>query len=214
MTNEMTGATPNWGKAVLAGIVATVAITITMLIQGNNIILNLGGMMMPDAGDGAKYVVGGMIHFMVGIVYALIYAAALGRASMPPAVKGVLFGLAITAVALAMMPIAAQMMSGGGANNPCAGAAVENPCNPCAGGAGNPCNPCAGAENPCNPCAGGAGNPCNPCAMASNPCNPCAGAAGNPCNPCGGGGGDPYSGLWSVIHHLVYGLVLAFMYKE
>lgn len=208
MTNGMSRATPNWGKAVLAGIVATVAITITMLIQGNNILLNLGGMLMPGGGDAAKYVVGGIMHFMIGIVYAIVYAAILGRVSMSPGIKGVLFGLAITAVAMAMMPIMTQMMSGGAAGNPCNPcAAAANPCNPCA----TALNPCASAGNPCNPCSG-AKNPCNPCASAGNPCNPCAGA-GNPCNPCGDGG-SPYAGLWSMIHHLVYGLVLAFMYKE
>ena len=40
-----------------------------------------------------------------------------------------------------------------------------------------------------------------------SPCNPC-----NPCNPCGGGG-SPYAGLISLINHIIYGLMLAFLYR-
>ncbi len=49
-----------------------------------------------------------------------------------------------------------------------------------------------------------------------NPCNPCAPkASSNPCNPCSpsGGAGSPYGGAVSLINHLTYGLVLAFLYK-
>src|SRR6266852_908977 len=64
---------------------------------------------------------------------------------------------------------------------------------------------------------GGAGNPCHPqTAMkgaAMNPCHPKE-AAMNPCNPCGGGAGSPYSGLMSVVNHVVYGLTLAFVYGK
>ncbi len=60
-------------------------------------------------------------------------------------------------------------------------------------------------------------NPCHPKEAqpaAMNPCHPSKGAAGNPCNPCGGGGGSPYSGLMSVINHVIYGLTLAFVYGK
>ncbi|GIV01640.1 MAG: hypothetical protein KatS3mg015_0470 [Fimbriimonadales bacterium] len=217
MSTESMQKSPDWGRALVAGVIATVAITLSMLVQGNNIFLALGGMLMPSAGEGMKYVVGGLMHFMIGIVYALVYAAIFTRVQLPSLAKGAIWGVILTVVALVMMPVMSSML-GGGAGNPC------NPCNPCAAAA-NPCspaaNPCASAANPCNPCAQNpcatAKNPCNPCAGAANPCaqasNPCAGA-GNPCNPCGGSGGGAAGYVWSLIHHLVYGLVLAFVYKE
>lgn len=214
MSTESMQKSPDWGRALVAGVIATVAITLSMLVQGNNVFLTLGGMLMPSGGEGMKYVVGGLMHFMIGIVYALVYAAIFTRVQLPSFAKGAIWGVILTVVALVMMPVMSSML-GGGAGNPC------NPCNPCAAAA-NPCsnaaNPCASAANPCaqNPCAT-AKNPCNPCAGAANPCaqasNPCAGA-GNPCNPCGGSGGGAAGYIWSLIHHLVYGLVLAFVYRE
>ncbi|MCA1579647.1 MAG: hypothetical protein LC794_20050 [Acidobacteria bacterium] len=139
--------------------------------------------------------------------------------------KGLVFGLSITAIALAAMPIMAAVMSRGGTPNPCnpcsgkaAGAQQSNPCNPCARKSGNQAGQQSKPTNPCNPCA--AKNPCNPCgaknansgSSAPNACNPCGVAAGNPCNPCGGGGGSPYSGLISLINHVIFGLALAFAY--
>ena len=139
-------------------------------------------------------------------------------------------------------PCATKAMNPCAAGNPCAGGRSMNmemaqPCNPCGSQmknpcmAGNPCNPCGGkASNPCNPCATKTMNPCaagNPCAGASHaksmkmvqPCNPCAGGAGNPCtagnpcNPCGGGGGNAYGGLISLMNHIIFALVLAFMVR-
>jgi hypothetical protein len=212
-------------RAVLAGLLATVAITVSLAMFGQNIMKMLGSMMLPDASVGTQYAVGGAVHLMVGLFYGLVYAGLFGKVrEWGPVLKGAVFGLAITAVALAAMPVMAAMLGGGGAaGSPCGGAAKQpaNPCNPCAGKqAGNPCNPCAGktAANPCNPCAGKrAGNPCNPCAgkQAANPCGgakgPCSGA-GNACNPCGGGG--PYSGAISAFNHLIYAFVLALVYRS
>ena len=163
------------------------------------------------------------MHLMVGVGYGLLYSAVVAPVRRWPAVmKGLVFGLSITAIALAAMPIMAAVMSRGG---------TSNPCNPCAGKSSNqasqkskpanPCNPCA-AKNPCNPCAAknansgsSAPNACNPCGTKKAPSsgNPCGvAAAGNPCNPCGGGGGSPYSGLISLINHVIFGLALAFAY--
>lgn len=215
----------SWARALTAGLVATVIMTVVMMLTGMNIMKTLGSMVMPGAGIATQYVVGGAIHLMIGLFYGVAYAWLFGRvAEWNPFVKGAVFGLAIAAIAPAAMPVMAAMMGGGdpgnpcGAANPCA-AAAANPCagrNPSAGknpcSASNPCaakNPCA-AENPCaakNPCAtkqpGPAGNACH-MAAASNPC----GGAGNPC----GGSEGPYSGAISVLNHLVYALTLAFVY--
>lgn len=207
--------TIDWGRAIMAGLVATIVITITMALFGQNIMKMLGGMLVPQGGTGVQYLVGGVMHLAVGLFYGVVYAWLLGPVvARGAAVKGVLYGLALTGIALALMPAMTAMMGGGGAANPCnpcaAGAATANPCNPCGPGAANPCNPCGPAgqdDHAVNPC-----NPCNPCAQgtaAGGPCNPCA--AGGPCNPCGGGG-SPWSGLISLLNHVVYGLVLALVY--
>lgn len=211
----------DWGRALMAGLAATVAITVTMALFGQNIMQMLGSMMLPDAGTATQYIVGGGAHLMVGLLYGVVYAALFGPVrALHPILKGAVYGAALTAVALATMPVMASMMPASSA------AAASNPCNPCGGMAAttaeNPCNPCGhdkatattSAENPCNPCAEknvAAENPCTPGGapqtMAANPC----GGAANPCNPCGGGGGA-YAGLISLANHLVYGLVLALAY--
>jgi hypothetical protein len=195
----------DWGKALVAGLVATVVITVTMALFGQNILKMLGGMIAPGAGSGTQYLIGGVMHLAVGLIYGLLYAWLLGPVlARGPVAKGLLYGAALTGIALAMMPAMTAMMGGGAAAanpcNPCASPAATNPCNPCAdyGAAANPCNPCAqhgAAANPCNPCAehGAAPNPCNPCAEHGaaanpcNPCNPCGDEVANPCNPCSGG---------------------------
>ena len=200
----------NWGKALMAGLIATVIITVSMALFGMNIMKSLGQMVLgPQSGASTQYLVGGLIHLMIGVGYGVLYSAVVAPVRRWPAVmKGLVFGLSITAIALAAMPIMAAVMSRGGASNPC---------NPCSGKAaraqqGNPCNPCA-AKNPCNPCAA---KNANSASSAPNACNPCgtkkAAAAGNPCNPCGGGGGSPYNGLISLINHVIFGLALALAY--
>lgn len=200
----------SWSRAILAGLLATVAITVSLAFFGQNIMKMLGSMMLPDASVATQYAVGGAVHLTIGLFYGIVYAALFGKVrEWNPVLKAGVFGLAIAAVALAAMPVMAAMLGGGKAGNPC-GAAAANPCNPCGPGAAKP------AANPCNPCGGkAAANPCNPCApkQAKNPCNPCAGkGAANACNPCGGGG--PYSGAISVFNHLIYALVLALVYRR
>jgi hypothetical protein len=212
-------------RAVLAGLIATAAITISLAFFGQNIMKMLGSMMLPNGSVGTQYAVGGAVHLTIGLFYAVVFAALFGKVrEWNPVLKAGVFGLAITAVALAAMPVMAAMLGGGKGSNPCGGAAkagmskAANPGNPCAAkpaAAGNPCatkpaaagNPCAAksAGNPCNPCAAKkAANPCNPCAAkkAANPCNPCAAkGAANPCKPAAqqaanpcGGGKGPCSG--------------------
>ena len=174
-------------RAILAGLLATVAITVSLAMFGQNIMKMLGSMMLPDASVGTQYAVGGAVHLMVGLFYGLVYAGLFGKVrEWGPVLKGAVFGLAITAVALAAMPVMAAMLGGGGAAG-----------SPCGGAAGQP-------ANPCNPCAGKAANPCG---GAKGPCS----GAGNACNPCGGGG--PYSGAISAFNHLIYALVLALVYR-
>jgi hypothetical protein len=191
----------HWSRAIGAGVIATIIMTIVGVILKMNFPKMIGSMIVPHASLTVQYIVGGAMHFMVGIVYGIIYAALVGRLiEWNRFVKGVVYGLAITAIAFAAMPLMSAMMGGGG-------------------GAGNPCNPSSSksaAQNPCHPQTGQqqAMNPCHPQGQASamNPCHQKA-AAGNPCNPCGGGS-SPYSGLMSVVNHLIYALTLAFVYGK
>jgi len=181
----------HWSRAIGAGVVATVIMTIVGAVLKMNFPKMIGSMIVPHASLTVQYAVGGAMHFMIGIVYGIIYAALVGRLmEWNRFVKGVVYGLAITAIALAAMPLMSAMMGGGGGG----------------GAAQNPCHPQTGQQQ--------AMNPCHPQGQASamNPCHPKA-AAGNPCNPCGGGS-SPYSGVMSVVNHLIYALTLAFAYGK
>lgn len=203
---------PDWVSVIVASIIATVAVTITFSLSGNDIVKTLGMMIL--GGDSSlmmQYTVGGVMHVAVGLAYGVLFALFFIPVQVWNKVtKGILFGFVITAVALTLMPSLASVFAGGqtAAANPCAPAA-----NPCAGGAAQPCggtneNPCA--MNSCNLGGGVMGNPCasnpcggttaNPCAQTSRqegmtrtiamarPGNPCA-VARNPCaasSPCAG----------------------------
>lgn len=202
-------------RAFLAGLLATIAITISMALFGQNIMKMLGSMVLGSGSSAvAQYLVGSLIHLMIGLFYGFAYAWLMGpvRAWGRP-LKAAVFGIAITSIALVSMPVMSAMM-GGGAANPCGsgkGGMAANPCNPC-----TPCNPC----NPCGPTGSGEKtNPCNPCgpqAKASQPCNPPGGGstAGNACGGSPDGGGSPYGPLVSLVNHLIYAFVLAFVYER
>jgi len=193
----------SWSRALLAGLVATIVMTIVMIPMGMNLPKSLGSMLVGSkANTATQYAVGGTMHLMIGLIYGVIFAWVVGRViEWNRFIKGTVYGLAIAAIALAAMPLMSAMMGGGGAANPC------NPGGSKSAAAQNPCHPKTGQQQPMNPC--------HPQGQASamNPCHPKSGAA-NPCNPCGGGGGSPYSGLMSVINHLIYGLTLAFVYGK
>jgi len=212
-------------NVLLAGLAATIVVTITMIMSGTNIVQALGDMLLGmDASVTARYFAGGVVHLAVGLTYGVFFALFFAPVSEWNKVsKGVIFGFVITVMALVFLPLIASTMSSKPAtqipgSRP---ATATNPCTPSMPKAVNPCDPStAKTANPCkagNPCAPKMANPCNPC----NPCasksmsprapvmkNPCA--AGNPCNPRGGSGGNPYSGLISLINHIILGLVLAF----
>jgi len=171
-----------WGRAIGAGVIATIVMTIVMMLMKMNLMKSLGTMVVgSNASPALQYAVGGAIHFMIGIIYGVIFAVVVGPVvGWNRALKGIVYGLAIAAIALAAMPVMA-------------------------GAAKPPMNPCRTKQS------SAAMNPCHPQA-AMNPCH--TAAAANPCNPCGGSGRGTYSGLMSVINHVVYGLTLAFVYGK
>ena len=95
----------NWRSAIVAGLVATVVITITLALSGTNIMKALGGMMLgASAGATAQYMLGGLVHLMIGVLYGVVFAALFAPVSgWNTVTKGAVFGIAITALALALM---------------------------------------------------------------------------------------------------------------
>ncbi|MCA1636406.1 MAG: hypothetical protein LC802_22620, partial [Acidobacteria bacterium] len=56
----------DWGRALIAGLVATVAITLSMALFGMNIMKSMGAMVMgAGASTTTQYAVGGLIHLTV-----------------------------------------------------------------------------------------------------------------------------------------------------
>ena len=85
----------NWGSAIVAGLVATVVITITLWLSGTNILMALGGMMLgAGASTTSQYILGGLIHLAVGIFYGIVYAALVAPVTGWNTLKGAVFGLA------------------------------------------------------------------------------------------------------------------------
>jgi hypothetical protein len=189
----------SWSRALFAGLVATIVMTIVMMLTGMNIAKSLGSMLVGSkASPVAQYAVGGTMHVMIGLIYGVIFAWLVGRVvEWNRFIKGTVYGLAIAAIALAVMPAMSAMVGGGSAGK------AANPCHPQA------MNPCHSSEGPM--ASAGALNACHPRSpAAANPCH----AKSDAGNPCGGGGGSPYSGVMSVINHLIYGLTLAFVYGK
>lgn len=192
----------NPGSAIRAGILGTIAITITLFLTGTNIVAMLGQMLTGSSGP-AAYAAGGIVHLAIGTIFALIFAAIIEPIVRAPRfVEGLALGVFAFAMAMVAMPLMAAMLSpgsaGGAAGNPCAAVATRNPSR---GDAAS--NPCAKA-NPCVAAAAGQ----NPCAEA----NPCA-AAANPCARAGGAGSSSAQPLMSLVNHLIFGAVVGLTYR-
>ena len=65
MAETSGGRSINWGSAVIAGLLGTVVITITLALSGTNIMKMLGGMMLgAGAGVVGQYIAGGLMHLI------------------------------------------------------------------------------------------------------------------------------------------------------
>ncbi len=182
----------NFSNTLIGAVLATAVVTVTMLISGTDIVKALGVMLVGgDATQNAQYAAGGFMHLFIGVSYGILYALLFAPIrEWNKLIKGVVFGVFITALALSFMPIMASLLAGNSvsAANPC-NAQIHNVCHMVAQ---NSCNPCgSNASNPCstqgmkssNPCTTNIANPCN--GKMINACNPCADKVRNPCNPCG-----------------------------
>ncbi len=195
-----------FGRALLAGSLATVAMTLLMYgwplvgLPRMDIVGALGGVFPFDL---SPYVIGSLIHLGIGISIGLIYALFFDPWLPGPGwLRGALFSLAPWLFAITLLGPGLLMVSElfkgkeAVAANPCS---VSNPC------AVRPANPCSVSPVRSNPCVPKASNPCgvnaNPCAVA---------------NPCGGGSpssGGPSPQAMSLMVHLLYGVVLGVAYR-
>ncbi|NGX47080.1 MAG: hypothetical protein K1000chlam3_00449 [Chlamydiae bacterium] len=178
----------NFSSAIWASILATIIMTIVMYFLDMNIMVALG---MAAGMEGTTIlVVGGLIHLCVGIVYGLIYALIFEPIlkRLPGFLAGAFYSLLAFFIALFFMgPFLQSIGKFFGAEKK-----IHAMC--------APCMPAAKPKSTMSP------SPCHPCMSKATP-KPLH----NPCNPCGGRGGMAI--LWSLVSHLVYGIVLGWAYR-
>jgi len=185
-----------FGKALLAGLLGTVSMTVLMYgwplvgLPSMDIMAALGRVFPLEI---SPYVVGSLVHIGIGVSLALGYALLFDPWLPGPGwLRGALFSFipwlfAITLLSPSLQ-IASDLFKGkeAVAANPCS---VSNPC----------------AARPANPCAASASNPC---AVKANPC-----AVANPCGAGGASSSGPSPQAMSLVVHLLYGAVLGVVYR-
>ena len=112
----------NYGKAIIAGIVGTVVMTLVSVV-----VAPMMGMPKMNPADmlagqmGGNMALGWAAHFMVGIVFAIVYGAVAPSLPGPPVLRGALYGVAPWLLSqVVMMPMmgmgmfsGSMMMAGG-----------------------------------------------------------------------------------------------------
>lgn len=195
-----------FGKAVLAGFLGTVAMTLLMYgwplvgLPSMDIMAALGGVFPFNL---SPYIIGSVIHLGIGISLAVIYVLFFDPWFPGPGLlRGALFSFIPWLFAITLLgpslQIASDLFKGkeAAAANPCS---ISNPCTV------RPANPCAVNRSKLNPCALSAGNPC---AAKGNPC-----AAANPCGGSSASSTGPSPQVMSLVVHLLYGVVLGVAYR-
>lgn len=111
----------DWGRAILAGGVATTAMTILMCMgKAMGMPMDMPrmlGSMGVDPEGGAVVVIGLIIHFMMGVVFAIVYAFLFDAFGIDPSwLRGALFGAVhgvAAGMAMGMMPVMRPRMGAG-----------------------------------------------------------------------------------------------------
>ena len=195
-----------FGRALLAGVLGTIAMTILMYgwplagLPRMDIMAVLGGVFPFGI---SPYVMGSFIHVGIGISLALIYGLVFDPWLPGPGwLRGALFSFipwvfAITLLGPSLL-VASEFLKG-------KEAVAANPCsisNPCAVRATNPCSADQLKSNPCSPKVS------NPCGVKANPC-----ASANPCGGDSASSNGPSPEAMSLLVHLLYGVVLGVAYR-
>ncbi len=215
----------NVGRAIMAGIAATGAMTLLMYaaplmgLPSMDIMYALGSLFPWQI---SPYIPGAILHVGIGSALALLYALIFARVIPGPRwMRGALYSVLPWLLAVyAMGPMMALAQSW---TTPAVAGQVMNPCavvNPCGAGT-RPTNPCAvrpAALNPCSPVRPQVANPCAP--QTSQAMNPCAPQKAQTMNPCGAvttpGQASPslvVTRLMSLMAHLVFGVTLGLLYR-
>lgn len=215
----------NIGSAIVAGIVATGAMTLLMYtaplmgLPKMDILLALGSLFPWPI---SPYIPGAILHFGIGSALALLYALLFAHLLPGPGwTRGALYSLLPWLLAIfAMGPMMTLVQSW---TTPAVAGQVVNPCavvNPC-GVTTSPANPCGVSQGWANPCSVVKPQAVNPCAAPTpQAVNPCGVAASQTLNPCGAvaspGQASPsqtVARLMSLMAHLVYGAALGLLYR-
>lgn len=101
----------NFGSALLASIIATILMTAFMMYFGMDVMLMLGKLAGMD-NIIAAYLVGGAIHFIIGLLYGLLYALIFEPLlqKLPGFLSGTLYSLIPFILALTLMGQFTQYM--------------------------------------------------------------------------------------------------------
>lgn len=215
----------NWSSAIMAGLIASIVMTLTMLLFGMNVMRTLGGLLMgSEASVASQYFAGGLMHLLVGVIYACIYAMYVAPwTGTHRVVKAFIYGTLLTVIAFFGMPVMAKALTKvRNADNPCMQGEVDGRLkrhhkglNPCMNvGNGERVDPGPHLTGPSRLSRNYKGN--DPAASADRAMaamNPCGDSyAGNPCNPCSSA--QRHKGMVIIwINYMVYALVLVFAYK-
>lgn len=94
------------GKAIFAGIVATILLEVLIYFQGQNSPLMLGSMILgSQVSPTYIYLVGGTVCLLVGIIYAILYALLLAPMHfMPDLIQAIIFAAVMTVIAIFAFP--------------------------------------------------------------------------------------------------------------
>ncbi|MBW3633520.1 MAG: hypothetical protein KY456_10900 [Chloroflexi bacterium] len=112
----------DWGSALVAGVVATAVMTILMYLgkamgMPMDMPRMLGLMFVRPHSSSLVYVLGLMVHFMMGVVFAVVYALLFDALGIDPSwLWGALFGAVhgvIAGMAFGMMPAMHPRMGNG-----------------------------------------------------------------------------------------------------
>ena len=204
----------NVGRAIMAGVVATGAMTLLMYtvplmgLPSMDIMYALGSLFPWHI---SPYIPGAILHIGIGSALAFFYALIFARVLPGPRwMRGALYSLfpwLLAVYAMGPMMTLAQSWT-----TPAVAGQVMNPC-----GAGTrPTRPAA--LNPCSPVRPQVVNPCAP--LTSQAMNPCAPQKAQAVNPCGAvttpGQASPslvVTRLMSLMAHLVFGVIRGLLYR-
>lgn len=102
-----------WKCAFMAGIIATVAISITMYLCGTNTMRFLGQLIAgKEATIPVQYFLGGLVHFTIGVLYAFFYAIFIARmACLCSISKALLMAILLTVLGWVEVPYVVQWVN-------------------------------------------------------------------------------------------------------